>query len=188
MKVNLTEPTLGSLRQHVTSPPSLPVCFDSSEGVNCPRVEPPLDFIVKSNVLAWALCDEIYPLPHSEELDVEWNSVDHTVPRILSKWRNYGLFGTNIEGWFTLDPHDMDSMLRAIALFGFVLWVNEESVKVLCGFHRKLGINVFGEPSGLHFEDIKNFNAEVYVVIPTIMAECEHQSMQYLHYETLETE
>ena len=71
---------------------------------------------------------------------------------------------------------------------GFVLWFEGNQVKVLCGFHRALGVNMFGEPSGLSFGDLQNLDAEVYVVIPTIYAELDHRSCSLLRYETLETE
>ena len=192
MKIKSVEPTRGTLHEHVSSPPALPVCFDSSDVARHPKwsngVVTALDFVLEVNSLAWGQCGDIYPLPLLEEVTFEWNSVGHSVPEILSKWRNYGLFGTNIEGWFTLDPRDGDSMLRAIALFGFLLYFNGNEVRVFCGFHRALGINVFGNPTGLYFEDLKNTNAEVYVIVPTIYAELEHKSTQYLKYDTLETQ
>ena len=160
--IELTRGTRGTLHEHISSPPALPICFDSSNGVTHPRWANPvdsntaftsLDFVLEVNTLAWGQCDEFYPPPHQEEIAVEWNNVKHTVPAILSKWRNYGLFGTNIEGWFTA-----------------------------------LGVNMFGEPSGLSFGDLQNLDAEVYVVIPTIYAELDHRSCSLLRYETLETE
>lgn len=192
MNIRPVGQTRGTLHEHISSPPALPICFDSSDGVTHPRWTNPvvtdLDFVLEVNTLAWGQCDELYPSPHQEEIATEWNEVEHTVPAILSKWRNYGLFGTNIEGWFTLDPRDTDAILRAIALFGFVLWFGGNEVRVFCGFHRSLGIHVFGNTTGLYFEDLKNTDAEVYVVIPTIMAECEHPSTNFIKYDTLETQ
>jgi hypothetical protein len=119
-------------------------------------------------------------------MEVEWADVKHTIPDILSKWRNYGLFGTNIEGWFTLDARDTDSILRAIALFGFVVAYDGKSAAgTLCGFHRNLGLHQFGCTAGIQFGNLEL--TEVYVVIPTIMVESDHPSMQYIRYDTLET-
>jgi hypothetical protein len=191
MNIKPVGPTRGSLHEHVPSPPALPICFDSSERVTHPKwtlTPDSLQFVLEINTLAWGQCGEIYPLPRQEEVVNEWNSVGHTIPEILSKWRNYGLFGTNIEGWFTLDPRNTDAILRAIALFGSVIFFNGHEARVFCGFHRKIGINIFGNNTGLYFEDFKNYDAEVYVVIPTILAETDHPAISYLRYDTLETE
>jgi hypothetical protein len=121
-------------------------------------------------------------------------NVGPTVPEILSRWRNYGLFGTNIEGWFTLDPRNMDGILRAISLFGSVIWVqhisNQEErgdARVLCGFHRSLGVNTLEVRGGVDFDWLVKTGAEAYVVIPTILVETDFPSMQYIRYDTLET-
>lgn len=189
MNVELTKPTRGSLHEHILSPPALPICFDSSSVVSSYPSESVLDFVIGINAIAWGQCNEIYPYPHSEEALAEAASVDHSIPAILSKWRNYGLFGTNIEGWFTLDTRNMDGILRAIALFGFVLWVDlSGEAKVLCGFHLSLGINTLEVGYGIHFEHLIGAGSEAYAVIPTIYAELDHPSTQYLKYETLETE
>jgi hypothetical protein len=194
MNIELTAPTRGSLHEHIFTPPALPICFDSSSVVSIYPSESGLDFVVGINAIAWGQCDEIYPYPHREEMLAEWTNVEHNIPAILSKWRNYGLFGTNIEGWFTLDTRNMDGILRAIALFGSVLWVDradhpdEGESRVLCGFHSKLGVNSLDVNPGTDFEHLIALGSEAYVVVPTIMAEIDHHSMQYLKYETLETE
>lgn len=189
MNVELTKPTKGTLHRYVSDPPALPICFDSSGVVSSYPSESTLDFVVGINAIAWGQCNEIYPYPHLEEILAEGASVKHNVPAILSKWRNYGIFGTNIEGWFTLDTRDTYGIIRAIALFGSVLWVDlSGDAKVLCGFHQSLGVNTLETGYGIHFEHLLSSGAEVYVVIPTIMAETDHSSMQYLKYETLETE
>jgi hypothetical protein len=188
MKTEAKASTRGNLWDHILTPPALPLCFDSSEGVSIPPMSHPLDFVVRVNALAWGLCDEIYSYPSPQEVEVEWNNVGHTVPEILSKWRNYGLFGTNIEGWFTLDSVNVDHLLRAIALFGFVILNDGEDVKTLSGFHRNLGVSVFNYPDNhLMWGDLI-YESEIYVVIPTIMVEADHPSVQYLKYSTLETE
>jgi hypothetical protein len=197
MSIELSKPTRGTLHEHISSPPALPICFDGSEGVTHPKwsrsndsnnVVTALDFVLEINTLGWGACGEIYPVPRREEIATEWNNVEHNIPAILAKWRDYGLFGTNIEGWFTLDPRNGDSLLRAIALFGFVLWFEGNDVQVLCGFHRSLGINVFNTTqTGRGFKAFQNSNAEVYVVIPTLYVETDHPSTQYLKYDTLET-
>jgi len=194
MNIELTAPTKGSLHEHVSSLPSLPVCFDSSGALPLYPAKSQLDFVVGINAIAWGESDEIYPYPHMEEVLSEWAAVDHNVPAILSKWRDYGLFGTNIEGWFALDPRDTDSILRAVALFGFVLWVEQSGLpmmgeaRVLCGFHRALGFNTLNPGRGIDFEHFNVLGAEVYVVIPTIFVETDHPSTQYIHYNTLETQ
>ena len=193
MNIELTKPTRGSLHEHVSSTPALPICFESSGLLSSYPSKGPLDFVLGINALAWGESDEIYPYPHMEEILLEWASVGHSVPEILSKWRNYGLFGTNIEGWFTLDPRDTDSILRAISLFGFVLWVekadfpSEGEARVLCGFHRSLGVNALDIRRGIDFDHLNALGTEVYVVIPTILVETDHPSTQYIHYNTLET-
>jgi len=190
MNVELTTPTRGALHEHISSPPALPICFDSSEGVSHPshsKYFDGLNFVAEVNVLAWGQCNEIYPVPHREEMEFEWANVEHTIPEILSKWRNYGLFGTNIEGWFTLDARDTDSILRAIALFGFVVAFDGHAVGTFCGFHRNLGLHQFGCIAGIPFENFDSTHAEVYVVIPTILVETDHSSSQYIRYDTLET-
>lgn len=189
MEVELTTPTRGALHEHISTPPALPICFDSSDGVSHPsrsKYFEGLNFVTEVNTLAWGQCNEIYPVPYREEMDFEWANVGHTVPEILSKWRNYGLFGTNIEGWFTLDSRDMDSIIRAIALFGFVIAVQGDGVMgTLCGFHRSLGLHQFGCSRGIQFDNF--LPLEVYVVIPTIYVEADHPSSQYIRYDTLET-
>ena len=191
MNIELTGPTKGLLHEHISSPPALPICFDSSGVLSSYPTEAPLDFVVGINGIAWGLSNEVYPYPSSEEVMAEWAAVGHTVPEILSKWRNYGLFGTNIEGWFTLDPRNLDGILRAIALFGFVLLVvhtyDGPEVKVLCGFHQSLGVNTLEVGPGIDFEDLVLIGAEAYVVIPTIMVETDFPAMQYIRYDTLET-
>jgi len=191
MNIELTAPTSGRLIDHIASPPALPICFDSAEGVSHPshsKYFDGLNFVAEVNALAWGQCGEIYQAPRQEEMNSEWANVGHTIPEVLSKWRNYGLFGTNIEGWFTLDYRDTDSILRAIALFGFVVASHSASAPgTLCGFHRNLGVHQFGCIAGIPFA---NFNQPlaVYVVMPTIYVETDHPSTQYIKYETLETE
>jgi hypothetical protein len=192
MNIELSKPTRGALHEHISSPPALPICFDSSSLINAHSSDTPLDFVVNINAIAWGLSGEHYPWPRLEEVLAEWASVEHNIPAILSKWRNYGLFGTNIEGWFTLDTRDTDSILRAIALFGFVLWVQHTDAggdaKVLCGFHRSLGVNTLEVGPGIDFEDFVLTGAEAYVVIPTLYVETDHVSSNYLKYDTLETQ
>lgn len=193
MSIELTRPTRGALHEHVSSPwPALPICFDSSDVVSSYPSESALDFVVGINSIAWGQCNEIYPSPHLEEIFSEWANVEHTIPAILSRWRNYGLFGTTIEGWFTLDPRNLDGILRAIHLFGFVLWVRDGDAdgeaQVLCGFHQSLGVNTLNIGRGITFEDLSRNGTEAYVVIPTIMVETDHPSTSLIKYETLETE
>jgi len=193
MNIELTAPTRGALHEHVSSPPALPICFDSSGVLSSYPAKSPLDFVVGINALAWGESNEIYPYPHMEEVLSEWASVEHTIPAILSKWRDYGIFGTNIEGWFSLDTRDTDGILRAIALFGSVLWIEqadlpwEGDARVLCGFHRNLGVNSLDVGPGIDFEHMNALGAEAYVVVPTILVETDHQSTQYIRYNTLET-
>lgn len=193
MNIELTAPTKGALHEYISSPPALPVCFDSSFVLSGYPAATPLDFVIGTNAIAWGMSNEIYPYPHTEEILSEWANVEHSVPAILSKWRNYGIFGTNIEGWFSLDPRDSDSILRAIALFGSVIWVEQSDhpeqgdARVLCGFHRNLGINTLDTRHGIDFEHFLALGSEAYVVVPTILAETDHPSMQYVRYNTLET-
>ena len=195
MNIEPSAATQRSLWNHILTPPALPLCFDSSDGVTHPKWSRPgapngestaLDFVLEVNTLAWGQCGEIYPVPRQEEIAVEWANVEHYVPDVLSKWRNYGLFGTNIEGWFKLDPRNSDHILRAIALFGFVLWVELGEVRVLCGFHRNLGLHVFGSEAGTSFSRFGEPSA-IYVVIPTIYVEADFPGLAYLRYDTLET-
>ncbi len=193
MNLELTKPTKGILSEHVSSPwPSLPICFDSSGVLSSYPSESFLDFVVGINAIAWGQSNEIYHYPRLEEVLSEWASVEHNVPAILSKWRNYGIFGTNIEGWFPLETRNVDGILRAIGMFGFVLWVQHADIggnaKVLCGFHQSLGVNTLEVGPGINFEDLVLTGAEAYVVIPTIMVETDHPSTNLLKYETLETE
>ena len=190
MTIELTKPTTGVLHEHVSSPwPALPICFDSSSVLSILPAASPLDFVVGINAIAWGLSNEVYPYPRLEEVMTEWANVGHTVPEILTKWRDYGLFGTNIAGWFTLDPHNVDDVLRAISIFGFVLWVGNTyygpEVKVLCGFHRGLGVNSLKGACG--FENLAFWGTEVYVVVPTIYAELDFPAASLIKYETLET-
>jgi hypothetical protein len=189
MSVELTKPTKGMLHEHVSSPwPALPICYDSSSVLSSYPSESAIDFVVGINAIAWGKSDNFYHYPHLEEVMAEWAGVEHNIPAILSKWRNYGLFGTNIEGWFTLDPRNLDGILRAIALFGFVLWVDSRGeAKVLCGFHTSLGVNTLCISRGLTFDDLILTGSEVYVVIPTIMVETDHPSTSLIKYDTLET-
>ena len=182
-----TMPTRGTLWDHILTPPALPLCFDSSDKVSVPSMSHPLDFVLRINALAWGQCDEIYAYPSHQEVETEWREVGHTVPAVLSKWRNYGLFGTNIEGWFTLDPRNTDHLFRAVTLFGFALLENKGEVKILSGFHRNLGINAFNYPNNRVIYDDITSESELYVVIPTIYVELDHKSTNYLKYETLET-
>lgn len=188
MNVELTKITRGTLHEHIFTPPALPICFDSSGVANGYPLPAPLSFIVGVNAIAWGRSNEIYPYPRLEEIKAEWANVGHSMPEILSHWRNYGIFGTNIDGWFTLDPRNTDHILRAIALFGFVLWATEGEVKVLCGFHRSLGFHSLGPNGGISFAQFDNTDSEIYVVIPTIYSECDDPSTQYIKYDTLETE
>ena len=191
MNIELTTPTRGALHEHISTPPALPICYDSSGVLSSYPSESALDFVVGINAIAWGQSNEIYPYPHLEEVLAEWASVEHNVPAILSKWRNYGIFGTNIEGWFTLDTRNVDGILRAIALFGSVLWVQHTDAggeaKVLCGFHQSLGVNTLEVGPGIDFEDLVLTGAEAYVVIPTILVETDHESSSYIRYDTLET-
>ena len=194
MNIELTGPTTGALHEHISTPPALPICFDSSDMLSSYPPEGPLDFVAGINAIAWGQSNEIYPYPRQQEVLAEWSNVGHTMPEVLSRWRNYGLFGTNIEGWFTLDPRNMDGILRAIALFGSVLWVDRADepwggeAKVLCGFHRNLGVNTLTVGPGIDFEHLLALGTEAYVVIPTIMVETDHPSTQYIRYDTLETQ
>ena len=193
MNIELTAPTRGALHEYISSPPALPVCFDSSGLVSMRVDRGPLDFVVGINAIAWGESNEIYPYPSREEALSEWASVGHSIPAVLSRWHNYGLFGTNIEGWFPLDPRNTDGLLRAIALFGSVLWVEQDDIpwegraRVLCGFHRNLGVNSLDAGPGMSFEHLNTLGVEAYVVIPTILAETDHRSLQYIRYNTLET-
>jgi hypothetical protein len=190
-EMNIKSTAIGSLHEHISTPPALPICFDSSEGVTHPKWNSnggkftTFDFVIEVNTLAWGQCGELYPTQHKEEIELEIAQVGGKVHDVLSRWRNYGLLGTNIEGWFKIDPGNTDEILRAIALFGFVLWERGGEVYVMCGFHRNLGIHVFGIDHGMAFGQYRGASA-VYVVVPTIYAELDHPSMQYLKYETLE--
>ena len=189
MEIELTRPTTGRLADHMSSLPPRRVCCDSNEDMGFMPPTEGLGFVAGINCLAWQQCNEIYRWPSNADGITEWENVGHTVPEILSKWSNYGLFGTNIDGWFTLDPVRED-IARAIQTFGFVIYTRKDDegsyARVLCGYHYNLGYSVFGCHHG--YTNLSDENAEVYVVIPTIYAELDHPSMQYLKYETLETQ